>query len=112
MPDHVHLLTEWQSEDSDARRFITHAKQLSGFYFKKQFDGERLWQRYGFEHTLRANEPTLRVARYMLENPIRAGLIARAQDSPFLGSDVYTVEQILEAVQMDYGWRTRSARSG
>ena len=107
MPDHVHLLTEGQSEDSDARGFIARAKQLSGFHFQKQFGGERLWQRYGFERTLRADEPTLRVAKYALENPVRAGLVTRVQDYPFLGSDVYTVEQILEAVQMDDGWRAR-----
>jgi hypothetical protein len=33
MPNHVHLLTEGQSEDSDGK-IITH-KQLSGFHFKK-----------------------------------------------------------------------------
>ena len=112
MPNHVHLLTEGQSEDSDGRRFIAHAKQLSGFHFKKQFAGVRLWQRYGFERTLRADESTLRVARYMLENPVRAGLVTRVQDYPFLGSDVYTVEQILEAVQMNDCWHTRVPRSG
>jgi REP element-mobilizing transposase RayT len=112
MPDHVHLLTEGQSVDSDARRFIAHAKQLSGFHFKKQFDGERLWQRYGFERTLRADEPTLRVARYTLENPVRAGLVTRAQDYPFCGSDVYSLEQVLEAVQMDDRWPMQVPRSG
>jgi len=112
MPDHVHLLTEGRSEDSDAKRFIAHAKQLSGFHFKKRFDGERLWQRYGFERTLRGNEPILRVARYMLENPVRAGLVTRVQDYPFLGSDIYTVEQILEATQMEDGWCGRYFRSG
>ena len=106
MPDHVHLLTEGQSEDSDARRFIAHAKQLSGFHFKKQF-GRQLWQRYGFERTLRVSKPILRVARYTLENPVRAGLVTRVQDYPFLGTNVYTVEQILEAVQMDDGWHAR-----
>lgn len=112
MPNHVHLLTEGQSEDSDGKRFIAHAKQLSGFHFKKQFAGERLWQRYGFERTLRTDESTLRVARYMLENPVRAGLVTRVQDYPFLGSDVYTVEQVLEAVQMDDCWHTRMPTSG
>ena len=56
--------------------------------------------------------PTLRVARYVLENPVRAGLVTRVQDYPFLGSDVYTVEQVLEAVQMDDCWHTRMPTSG
>jgi putative transposase len=52
MPDHLHLLVEGQSEDSDCRRFIARAKQFSGFYFKRTFGGP-LWQRYGYERTLR-----------------------------------------------------------
>jgi len=33
----------------------------------------RLWQRYGFERVLRDDEATLVVAKYILENPLRAG---------------------------------------
>ncbi len=65
--------------------------------------GERLWQRYGFERTLRSDESTLAVARYILENPIRAGLVERAQDYPFLGSGVYSIDEILEAVEWRFG---------
>jgi putative transposase len=103
MPDHVHLLVEGQSDDSDCRRFISRAKQLSGFHYKKQF-GEALWQRYGYERALRSDEATLSVARYILENPVRAGLVDRVEDYPFLGSGDYTIPQIVEAVQMNHGW--------
>jgi hypothetical protein len=40
------------------------------------------------------------VARYTLENPVRAGLVTRVEDYPFVGSLVYPVAEILEAVQM------------
>jgi hypothetical protein len=59
-----------------------------------------LWQRYGFEHVLRADEETLGVVRYTLENPVRAGLVARVEDYPFAGSTVYPLAEILAAVQM------------
>ena len=101
MPDHLHLLVEGQAADSDCCRFIARAKQLSGFHFQKMF-GQRLWQRYGFERTLRSNDTTLSVARYIVENPIRAGLVERIQDFPFLGSAVYSIDEILEAVE----WRS------
>ena len=103
MPDHLHMLVEGQSAFSDCRRFIARAKQFSGFHYQKTF-GERLWQRYGFERALRAEESALAVARYILENPIRTKLVARVEDYPFLGSSVYPVEAILEAVQMKVGW--------
>jgi len=79
------------------------AKQLSGFHYTKAFR-EPLWQRYGFERTLRGDEGTLSVARYILENPVRAGIVRRVQDYPFSGSSVYTIDEILEAVQMKNSW--------
>jgi hypothetical protein len=59
---------------------------------------ERLWQRYGFERVLRQEETTQVVARYILENPIRAGLVTRVEDYPFLGSFVYTLAQLLDSL--------------
>jgi len=103
MPDHVHFLIEGLAEDSDGLRFIKTAKQYSGFYYQKSF-GVKLWQRYGFERVLRDDQDTLSVARYILENPIRAGLVKKVEDYPFLGSDVYSTAAILEAIQLNRGW--------
>ena len=99
MPDHLHLLAEAKSEAADCRRFIKRAKQFSGYHFKQHFL-TTLWQRYGYEHVLRDDEATLSVARYILENPVRAGLVAQVEEYPFLGSMVYPVREILEAVQL------------
>jgi REP element-mobilizing transposase RayT len=87
MPDHLHLLSEGQAEDSDCLRFIKRAKQFSGYHYKARFN-RRLWQRYGFGHILRGVE--------------------RVEDYPYLGSSAYTLEQILEAVQMRDGRYRRS----
>ena len=97
MPDHVHLLVEGQGADSDGKKFIARAKQYSGFYYKKEHSSQ-LWQRYGFEHTLRDDELTLVVAKYILENPVRAGLVERVEDYLFLGSLVYSLSELLEAI--------------
>jgi len=96
MPDHVHLLIEGTEARSDCRRFITRGKQFSGFYFATTFGG-KLWQRYGFERVLRDDEATFVVARYILQNPVRAGLVQRVEDYPFVGSQVYSLEELLEA---------------
>jgi len=108
MPDHVHLLVEGQSDDSDCRQFISRAKQYSGFHYKATY-GRRLWQRYSFEHVLRNEDAAVSVARYILENPLRARLVERVDEYRFSGSDVYTVEQIMEAVQLARDWYRRSA---
>ena len=94
MPDHLHLLAEGQSDASDCRVFIARLKQYSGFYYSKVF-GDTLWQRYGFEHVLRDDELSMVVARYIMENPIRAGLAPRVEDYPFAGSLVYSLPDLL-----------------
>jgi REP element-mobilizing transposase RayT len=87
------------AESSNGVKFIARAKQLSGFHYKRAF-GDPLWQRYGFEHVLRDDEDTRRVARYILENPIRGGLVERVQDYPFVGSLRYTLGEILDEVTL------------
>src|SRR4051812_15027554 len=52
MPDHLHMLAAGGADDSDGRRFISRAKQFSGYEFSRA-RGCRLWQQYGYEHTLR-----------------------------------------------------------
>ena len=95
MPDHLHLLVEGDTEASDCRRFIARSKQYSGYYFAQLY-GLRLWQRYGFERVLREDEPTSVVARYILENPVRAGLSSRVSEYPFVGSLKYERDALME----------------
>ena len=84
MPDHLHLLIQSQAESSDCKAFIRLAKQYSAFYYSKAHGGKKkLWQRYGHDHVLRDDENTDDVVRYVVENPVTAGLCARAADYPF-----------------------------
>jgi putative transposase len=97
MPDHLHLLVEGQSDTSDCKRFIARAKQYSGFYYSKM-NRQILWQRYGFEHVLHDDELSPVVARYILMNPVRAGLVETVDNYPFVGSLVYPLSALLEGV--------------
>jgi len=94
MPDHLHLLVEGVAEGPDFRAFLKSAKQYSGYYFRQQFDS-RLWQRYGYEHVLRDDIERATTIRYMLDNPVIAGLAKEPAEYPFLGSDCYSVEELL-----------------
>jgi putative transposase len=103
MPDHLHLLIGALADNSDARRFIKAAKQYSGFYFKQKFE-HQLWQRYGFERTLRDDDATLTVARYIVENPLRARLVEKVEDYRFAGSSVYSIGELLDAISRRPNW--------
>jgi putative transposase len=102
MPDHVHLVVEGLRDDSDLKRFISRAKQLSGYHYKQSHE-KRLWQRYGYERALREEECTRRVVAYVLENPVRAGLVETVDDYPFIRSSVYGREALIE-----YAYRSAS----
>lgn len=95
MPDHVHLLIEATSEQADAKGFFSLAKQFSGYAYAQSCHG-RLWQRYCYEHVLRTDETTRRVARYIVENPVRAKLVANVQDYPFTGSGTHSTPELIE----------------
>jgi putative transposase len=41
------------------------------------------WQRDFFDHRLRGDEALEEKARYILENPVRAGLVEKAGDWPY-----------------------------
>jgi len=96
MPDHLHLLIEGISDDSDGKRFIKAFKQYSGYYYAKTRPGT-LWQRYGFEHVLRDDEATVEVVKYILRNPVRAGLAASVEEYPFVGSLVYVLKDLINS---------------
>jgi putative transposase len=98
MPDHVHLLVSAKSPASNARRFINRARQFSGYAFAEKYK-VRLWQRYGYDHVLREDDAVFSMVRYIVENPVRAGLVARIEDYPFTGFQMCGLEDILEGIK-------------
>ena len=80
MPDHLHLLPEGTHDGADFREFMRLFKQRSSFHWKQQH-GYELWQRSYIERVLRDDEDAFTVARYILDNPVRAGLAQSPEDS-------------------------------
>jgi REP element-mobilizing transposase RayT len=97
MPNHFHALAGGVREDSDLPQFASLAKQNSGFHFKR-IHRHRLWQEGYFDRVLRSDETEMAVIRYIVENPIRAGIVRSPEEYPYWGSQVYTREEILEAI--------------
>ena len=100
MPDHLHLLVEGMDLESKLTEFVRIFKQRSSFHWKRQF-GSELWQRSYFERVLRSHESTVDVARYVLANPLRAGMVESVEDYPFLGSMTMSVRDLLYSVSKD-----------
>lgn len=94
MPDHAHLLVESFSEQANLRKFVNSSQQRSA-YAHACAKRERLWQDGYYDRVLRPSEDPKWVARYILENPVRGKLVTTPLDYPFLGSDVWSVEELL-----------------
>jgi REP element-mobilizing transposase RayT len=83
MPDHAHLLltlgTRWSLQ-----RLVQRLKSASAREVNRAV-GRRgaLWARAFHDHALRTEEDLRLVARYIVLNPVRAGLVARCGDYPF-----------------------------
>ena len=95
MPDHLHALVEGESDASDLRRFCRRFRQGAAYCWI-QASGEPLWQPGYYERTLRESEDTRQVVRYLLENPIRAGLVAAVDDYEWLGSFTHSNDELIE----------------
>jgi len=92
MPDHVHLLLEG-TENTNLKEFIRVFKQMTSYYYKN--DSGVVWQRSYYDRILRRDEDSITVARYILNNPIRRGLVETVTDYPYSGSFVAPREDIL-----------------
>jgi REP-associated tyrosine transposase len=105
MPDHIHRVVVGMLDTSDLLAFIRRAKQFSGYYYSSRFR-ERLWQPDGYELVLRDNEVTGAVIRYVVANPVRAGLVSRLEDYPHFGSTMYSREDLIDFMQFPGSWES------
>jgi REP element-mobilizing transposase RayT len=83
MPDHLHLLVEASSCASDLVAFAHALKQRTGYTHHRHHSAPNLWQKGYYEHVVRDDESTQTIAKYVLENPVRAGLAKEPLAYPF-----------------------------
>jgi hypothetical protein len=60
--------------------------------------GEPFWQKESYDHWVRSETEWNRIASYIEENPVKAGLAARAEDYPWSSAHVQWREGIDEGV--------------
>ncbi len=88
MPDHLHLTIQGITEESDIRKCLVLFKQKTGYWMSKNNTGFE-WQKDFYDHVLRKDEDLKRHVGYILDNPVRKGIVEEWKDYPFKGSTVY-----------------------
>jgi len=82
MPDHVHWLIQLQ-ERTTLSKVLHSLKSVSAHQLNRQLGRKgRFWQDGFHDHALRKEEAVIEAARYIVANPIRAGLVGSVGDYP------------------------------
>jgi putative transposase len=88
MPEHVHLFVRG-GLDFRLGRWIGLVKQALGKAAKVARAPAQFWQEGFFDHVLRNDESYSEKWNYVRSNPVRAGLVNRAEGWPYQGEIVY-----------------------
>jgi putative transposase len=86
MPDHLHFLV---SPGQDGISVLAFTDQFKGKTTNRSWQAGwqgKLWQPRYYDHIVRAEEDSLAIAEYILNNPVRKGLVARAEEWPWGGT--------------------------
>ncbi len=82
MPDHVHFFCAPRKLDIALSAWVRHWKRAFSLL---RVEGAGDWQRDYWDTRLRHHESYSEKWAYVQQNPVRAGLVTRLEDWPFLG---------------------------
>jgi len=82
MPDHIHWLFQL-GDINDLSVVIKHLKaRIAKELNKKLNRSGGVWQKAFYDRAIRDNEDLQQLARYIVANPLRAGLVENIEDYP------------------------------
>ncbi|MFH1288633.1 MAG: transposase [bacterium] len=93
MPDHLHLILEGGSEQSDLWKTIILFKQKTGFWLSQNKMGS--WQKDFYDHIHRKEDNLRKHVTYILNNPVRKALTTNWEEYPFSGSLDFDLNEIV-----------------
>jgi len=83
MPDHLHLLVEL-GETEPLSRVVQRVKSVTATALRRHLASPpRIWQSAYHERALRQSDDVRTAARYLVANPLRAGLVTQIGAYPF-----------------------------
>jgi len=94
MPNHQHLIVTGKKSNSDIWKAIVSYKQETGFWMLKNTIGIK-WQKDFYDHVIRSHEDIASQVKYILDNPVRKGLVTSWKEYPFKGSIGCNLEDVL-----------------
>lgn len=82
MPDHLHWLLQLRAGTLNG--CLQRLKSRSGRHIRQRLRADGgIWQAGFYDHAIRGDESLRGVARYLLHNPVRAGLCGLPEEYPY-----------------------------
>jgi REP element-mobilizing transposase RayT len=91
MPDHLHLFVVTDDEKIGISAWMKSLKNTISKTLRVNGVAPPHWQKTFFDHLLRSSESYSEKWNYVRENPVRAGLVAKAEDWPYVG-EIFALE--------------------
>lgn len=85
MPDHIHLFVAIASTGPSLSDWIKALRRTMSSALRNPGANGAFWQNGFFDHVLRSEESYGNKWEYVRLNPVRAGLVSRAEDWPYQG---------------------------
>ena len=82
MPEHLHVIFAPGDSGISLSKFLNIFKGRTTALFRKQFDIHVIWQRSAYDRVIRAGDDLKAIIEYILYNPVRKGIVTRAEDYP------------------------------
>lgn len=92
MPDHLHTIIAGEKDDADIKGCIEMFKQRTGFWLYTNKSSYH-WQKDYYDHVIRKEDDMNAQIRYILLNPVRAGLVDSWKKYPYKGSTKFNFEE-------------------
>ena len=92
MPDHLHIIIKGENSNANVKSCMDKFKQKTGYWLSKN-KIDKKWQKDYYDHIIRDGENLELQVRYILNNPVRAGLVDNWKDYPFKGSTIFNFDE-------------------
>ena len=110
MPDHLHVVVTGKNDLAELAPLVKAFKGASTSVARKM-GSNNLWQKGYYDHVLRDGESLDETAWYIFLNPVRAGLVKRAEEWPYSGSFQFEWKnQTAPCAPLIPPWKDRVAR--
>jgi putative transposase len=86
MPDHMHLLLSLgKSYKKSLIDWVSAFKRYTSRKVNESFELTPLWQKNFYDHVVRHDESIQKIAEYIVNNPVRKGIVNDCREYPYCG---------------------------